>query len=305
MSRLRSPLFLRTFLAARCFAALLAAPTLHAQTVSFTFDDGFDPRSQPQAAEWNARMLKSLGDAGVKAAYFPAGRFVDSPEGLALVKAWGQAGHIIGNHTYSHTDIDKVTVEAYTADIARNDALLRNLPNFRARLRFPYLREGSTAARRDGVRAWLAKNGYKPAPVSIVTSDWYWDPRFAQWLKAYPHGDIEPFRKAYLQHVWDRAEYSERLALGVLARSPPHVMLLHANLLNAMFLGDMLAMFRAKGWTIVEAEAAFADPLYDRLPKGLPAGNGLLSELLKDTGRPPLPPGHEDHGKALIDALGY
>lgn len=290
-------------------AALLApclfASALSAQTLSFTFDDGLDPRSQPQAAEWNARMLKALDDAGVKAAYFPAGRFVDSPEGLALVKAWGSAGHTIGNHTYSHTDIDTLPVEEYTADIARGDALFKGLPNFKPRLRFPFLREGSTAARRDGVRAWLANHGYEPAPVSIVTSDWYWNQRLVDWAKTHPGGDTEPFRKAYLQHVWDRAAYSERLARDLLGRSPAHVMLLHANLVNALYLPEVLEMFRARGWTLVAADAAFADPLYKRLPMGLPAGNGLLAELTKDAGRTPPPSGNQDHGKSLLDAMGY
>ena len=220
----------------------------------------------------------------MKVVYFPAGRFVDSPEGLALVKAWGDAGHVIGNHTYSHTDIDTLTVAEYTADIARGDALFRRLPNFKPRLRFPFLREGSTQDKRDGVRDWLTKHGYDPAPVSIVTSDWYWNQRLVDWAKAHPDGNTEPFRKAYLQHVWDRAEYSERLARELLGRSPAHVMLLHANRVNAMYLAEVLAMFRAKGWNIAAADEAFADPLYRQLPKGLPAGNGLLAELTKDAG---------------------
>ena len=72
-----------------------------------------------------------------------------------------------------------------------------------------------------------------------------------------------------------------------------------------MFLAEVLAMFRAKGWKIVAADEAFGDPLYKQLPKGLPAGNGLLAELTKDAGRKPPSSGNEDHGKALLDALGY
>src|SRR5689334_15157712 len=32
---------------------------------------------------------------------------------IALLKSWLAAGHTLGNHTYSHRDIDAVTVEAF------------------------------------------------------------------------------------------------------------------------------------------------------------------------------------------------
>ena len=212
---------------------------------------------------------------------------------------------MIDNHTYSHADLDEVKLEDFTADIAKGDALFKALPGFRPRLRFPFLHEGATAEKRDGVRAWLAANGYASAPVSIVTSDWYYNQRYVDWAKANPRGNAELFHEAYLSHVWNAAGYSEALAKDVLGRSPAHVMLLHANRVNAMYLAEMIAMFRARGWTFVSAESAFADPLYQQRPKGLPAGNGLLRELAKDAGKPPPDSGYEDHGKARLDALGY
>ena len=286
-------------------ALALLAPIAAAQTIAFSFDDGFDPRVQPEAAKWNAQMLSALERAGVKAAYFPAGRFVDSPEGLALVKAWGDAGHVIGNHTYSHADLDETKLEDYLADVARADTLLKGMPNFRPRLRFPFLKEGATAEKRDGVRNWMAANGYQPAPVSIVTSDWYFNQRFTDWAKTHPRGDTEAFHTAYLAHVWHTAAYSEALARETLGRSPAHVMLLHANRINALYLPEIIAMFRARGWTIVAADTAFADPLYKQLPQALPAGNGILGQLAKDAGRAPPAAPYEDHGKAALDAWGY
>jgi peptidoglycan-N-acetylglucosamine deacetylase len=45
-------------------------------------------------------------------------------------------------------------------------------------LRFPYLKEGETKEKRDGMRTWMVKNGYTSAPVSIDTSDWYFNSVF-------------------------------------------------------------------------------------------------------------------------------
>ncbi|QJR13921.1 polysaccharide deacetylase family protein [Usitatibacter palustris] len=283
----------------------IALPLKAGPSVSLTFDDGLDPRSQPEAATWNAQILKTLETEGIKAAFFPAGRFVDSPEGLALVRAWGDAGHMVGNHTYSHTDIDTMTLEAYIADISRGDQLFKAMPRFKPMLRFPYLREGATAEKRDGVRAWLAKNGYSPAPVSIVTGDGYYSGRLTAGLVKSTFRDTGAFRLAYVKHIVDRAAYYEKVARETLGRSPHHVMLLHANRVNATFLRDAIAGLRAAGWTIVDAQMAFADPLYARQAKGLPANSSIVTSLARDAGRPVPPAPEEDWGKATLDALGY
>lgn len=280
-------------------------PAAPAKTLLLSFDDGFDPRTTPDAAALNARMLRALDAAGIKAALFPAGRFVDSPEGLALVRAWGDAGHAIGNHTYSHTDFDTLALDACIADISRGDALFKEMPRFKPRLRFPYLREGATAEKRDGLREWLAKNGYTVAPITVMTGDGYYSQRLEQARRTIADRDAEPFRRAYVRHLVERAAYSDRLARDTLGRSPAHVMLLHTNLANATYLPDVIAALRTEGWTFVDADTAFADPLYAMRTKELPAGSNILAALAKDAGKA-VPPGPEDdYGKATLEALGY
>jgi hypothetical protein len=45
-------------------AVLLPSIAL-AQSIALTFDDGLDPRQQPQAASWNKAILDALGRGGV------------------------------------------------------------------------------------------------------------------------------------------------------------------------------------------------------------------------------------------------
>ena len=40
----------------------------------------------------------------------------------------------------------------------------------------------------------------------------------------------------------------DKLARAVLGRSPKHTLLVHHNLLNALFLDDIIQMFKDKGW---------------------------------------------------------
>jgi len=74
------------------------------------------------------------------------------------------------------------------------------------------------------------------------------------------------YRQPYLGHIWDRAQFYDQLSRDVRGRSVPHTLLIHYNLLNALFLGDLLAMFRSKGWGVIDAEEAFSDEVFTRQP---------------------------------------
>ena len=284
------------------------APTGHAQSVALSFDDGFDPREQPQAASWNQAILNSLAKANIKSIFYAAGARVDSPAGLLLVKHWGLAGHGIGNHTYSHLDLNDptTTVNAFISDIERSEALLQGMPGWTSRLRFPYLKEGNTAAKRDAMRAWLDAHHYESGAVSIDTSDWYYSQRYEGWRKAHAHTDPSAFRSAYLAHLWDRIKYYDALSHKLLNRHAKYVVLLHTNRINAEFLPDIIAMLRAKGWTIISPSEAYQDSLYAMKPAVLPAGESILWSLAKLAGFPNLRYPAEDgvYEKPKLDRLG-
>lgn len=292
----------------RLLITLLIPVALTAQSVALSFDDGISPGQQPQGKAWNSSILATLAKSKVKAALFPAGSRVDSPEGLALVRAWGEAGHLIGNHTYSHTSLasETTTLTAFEADVLKNENLLHGMPGWTLRLRFPYLKEGNTAEKRDGFRVWMSAHGYKPAPVSIDASDWYYNSRFLASEADSPGIKTSGFRKAYLEHLWERATYYDSLSKQLFGHSAKHVLLLHTNGINAAFLPDVIEMFRSKGWAIIAPEEAFADSLYSMTPNILPAGESILWSLAKEKGIPGLRyPGEDDiYEKPKLDALG-
>lgn len=289
-----------------CLIWLLPSVAL-AEEIAFTFDDGLDPRTQPAAAQWNQALLDALAEHRVRALYLPAAGRVNSRRGMALVREWGRRGHIVGNHSYSHLNFgsEEISVARFIADIARADRILRRVEGWQALFRFPYLKEGATAKRRDAVRDWLDAHGYRVAPVSIDASDWYYSKRLLEWREAQPDGDLHPFRDAYLQHLWDRAQYYDSLSRATLGRSAPHLILLHTNAINALFLSDVIRMFRSRGWTIIDPQQALADPLFSMRPTPLPAGESLLWALARQNGMPGLRYPGEDgvYEEALLDAV--
>lgn len=288
-------------------AAMLFAGSASAQRLALTFDDGFDA-TRPDAAQLNAALLGALADNGETAIFFAKGERIDSDAGIALARAWVDAGHAVANHTYSHRSLNggKVTLEDYLADIARNEAELDHLPKWERRFRFPFLKEGDTAEKRDGARRWLREQGYGSGAVTIDTSDWYYDKRLRDWRAAHPGQAPDAFRAPYVAHLLDRAAYYSRLSRQVLGRDVDHVILLHTNTINALFLDDVIRALRAAGWDIIPPAEAYADPVYANPPDVLPAGESLVWSLAKQAGVAGLryPAEDGEYEKARLDALG-
>jgi len=286
---------------------LFALPVVAlAQNIAFSFDDGFDPRTQESAAQWNAALLDGLAQSDVKAIFYASGSRVDSPEGLSLVSDWGIRGHDVSNHTYRHFSLGSNLLEDFIADVEKNEALLINQPGWVKRLRFPYLKEGRTAEKRDGFRQWMTDHGYQSGAVSIDASDWYYSNRYEAWAANHPTEEPAAFRLAYLNHLWDRASYYDGLSQSIFNRSINHVILLHTNAINAAFIADVIAMFRAKGWNIISPDEAYSDPVYATVPNALPAGESILWSFAKQNEMPDLryPAEDAEYEKPVLDSLG-
>lgn len=289
-------------------AALAMPLPVFARSLALTFDDGLEPLKTPQAARWNTQLLAGLEADGITAMLFPSLVHAGSAEGLALVEQWSAKGHAVGNHTARHHNLGspKVELETFLADVMVADTVLRALPTFVPLLRFPYLKEGDTREKRDGMRVWMADNGYRSAPVSIDASDWYYN---SVYLDLAARGDterLETLKPAYLAHLLDRAAYYDSLAVGLLGRSPAHVLLLHTNAINANWLTDVLDAFTGQGWEIVAPEAAFRDPLYAAAPDVLPAGESIVWSLAREASREGLryPAEDSEYEEPILRAAG-
>jgi peptidoglycan-N-acetylglucosamine deacetylase len=262
------------------------------------------------ASARNDAILNSLHSHSIKAALFVIGRNIEAPEGKRLLSVWDKAGHLIGNHTYSHSNYNAsdVVVAEYLQDILRAEALLKDFPRFRKYFRFPALKEGDTVEKRDAMRSFLAQHGYQTGHVTIDNSDWAIDNRLNARLKKDAAADVKPYRDYYLEHMWARAEYYDSLAKKVLGRPVKHTVLVHFNLLNGLFLGDLIDMFKSKGWQPIDADAAFADPVFSAKPKILPAGESIVWSLAKEKGTIPMslryPAEDSRYENARMDKLG-
>jgi peptidoglycan-N-acetylglucosamine deacetylase len=277
--------------------------------LAITMDD-FNVFDTPvlSGAARNQAILDALRQFNLRAGMFVAGKFVDNEKNLPLLRAWNAQKHLIGNHTYSHRYYPNSKFAEYTEDILRNETLLKQFPRYRRFFRFPYLHEGTTIEQRDQMRAFLKERGYRNGHVTIDASDWYVDDRLRKRLKDDPKADVKPYRDFYLNHLWERATYYDELSRKTLGRSVRHALLVHHNVLNGLFLGDVLQMFKSKGWKLIDANEAFTDPVFSAEPQILPAGQSIIWALAKETGKFDQLlryPGEDgDYEKPKMDALG-
>jgi len=260
--------------------------------------------------EANRRLLECFAQHRLKVALFVCGMRVDRPEGRKLLSDWDKEGHLLCNHSYSHLNFNgaKVTYERFASDFARNEPIILPYSHQTPLFRYPLLKEGDTAEKRDGFRALLKEHGYWNGYVTIDGSDWYVDDRMQARLTKDSNATKEPYRDYLISHLLDRATFYRQLALDTLGHEIRHTLLVHYRPLEALFLADVMSAFERAGWEWINADIAFKDPVFLREPQTLPSGESLAWALAAESGRFKNQlryPGEDDvYEKPKMDALG-
>ena len=184
----------------------------------------------------------------------------------ALLNMWLDADAELGNHTFSHADIDVTTVEAYEADIVRGEAVTSKLLSERGRslryFRYPFLNTGRNQDTKTAIDAFLRMRGYTDAPVTIGSNEWMFAAIYAD---AKERGDLPTMKlvtDAYVPYMERVLSYFERASSRLFDREISQVLLLHASALNADFLDQLIAMLQSRGYRFVTLAEALQDPAY-------------------------------------------
>ncbi len=270
--------------------ACLRLPALAATKpqIAFTIDDvSLRPDPRMDGAQRSRAILDAMDRIGARAALFAVGGNVDSPLGNSVLNDWSAAGHIIGNHTWSHRNYSssRTDPQEFLADFDRAHSLLEKQKGFRPLFRFPMLKEGATREKRDTMRAHLHKRGYRNGHVTVDTSDWVIAQRLSVRLEKEPQADLAPYQEFHGEHILERATYYHSLAQRAAGREVRHTVLLHFNLATALFAYDLARTLRTAEWEIVDAEQAFGDDIFRREPDIAPCGESLIWQIAKESGR--------------------
>lgn len=139
------------------FGRILTAPRRPSE-LALTFDDGPNPA-------WTPRLLDILAEHNVSATFFMVGKFAKAEPELA--RRVTDAGHLVGNHTWSHPDLSRTRAAKVLEELTRTNDLLTQIMGKPVRyFRPPF------GARRPYVLTLSRQLGLIPVTWNAMTTDW-------------------------------------------------------------------------------------------------------------------------------------
>jgi len=141
----------------RIFGRTFIAPPRSGE-LALTFDDGPNPA-------WTPRLLDILASHDVRATFFMVGSHAQAEP--ALVRRIAEAGHLIGNHSWSHSNLALTAPSRVREELSRTKQALEQITGAPVRFFRPPF-----GARRPDV-LWTARQ-LEMIPVlwNAMTSDW-------------------------------------------------------------------------------------------------------------------------------------
>jgi peptidoglycan/xylan/chitin deacetylase (PgdA/CDA1 family)/lysophospholipase L1-like esterase len=240
-----------------------------APMIAFTFDDLPAHAALPAGenrVDIANRIIAPLRAAGAPAFGFINGAFVErEPDSTPVLKAWRAAGFPLGNHGWSHANLDQLTDAQFADELARNEPMLQSLmgkEDWRW-FRYPFLSEGSAdPARRARIRTMLAARGYKVAPVTMDFSDWAYNDTYARCVGKGDTAAIARMETAFLEGAEANIVRYRAMAKALYGRDVPYVLLMHLGAFDARMMPRLLEVYKRHGFRFVSLEEATRDAYY-------------------------------------------
>jgi peptidoglycan-N-acetylglucosamine deacetylase len=264
-----------------------------AQNLAITFDDlplnGLLPPGVTRA-ETTEKVLAILKTRHLPPVYgfINSKKLEGNPDGAEALKLWA-AAESVGNHTYSHMDLEQNTPEAFERDIEENEPVLELLKadakdNWHW-FRYPFLHEGETVEKRRAVRSYLNAHGYKIAQVTLDWEDYLWNTAYARCAAKNDAKSIEWLRSSYLNTASEFLDLGRQQAQLIYGREISYVLLLHLGAFSGTILPDALDLLKKKGFKLVTLEQAQSDAAYQSDPDaGLHDAGTLLDQMMQVKG---------------------
>jgi peptidoglycan/xylan/chitin deacetylase (PgdA/CDA1 family) len=213
---------------------------------------------------------------------------------IRLLRLWLDAGLELGNHSYSHRDLNTAPLDQFQADVLRGEVITRSLMTAKGlRLRYfrhPFLHVGSNLPTRRMFETFLSRHGYTVAPVTVDNDEFVYAAAYASALRDGDTASATRIADDYLRYMDEVFSFFEEVSRKVAGREIPQVLLLHANALNADRFGALADALVRRGYRFMPLAQALEDPAY-RLPDefvGAP-GNSWFNHWEVTAGRKPVP----------------
>lgn len=245
-------------LASLLFCTLTTSCFAQEREIAITIDDlpfvgsgSSTPATLKRTEDRFMAIVNTLVQNEVPATGFAIGGAVAKNEWY-LMEAFRNQGLSIGNHTYTHRSLNAISAQKYIDDIERADAKLGHVMTEPKYFRYPYLAEGK-GEKKQKVLEYLAANGYTVAPVTIDSKDYEFNAQLYRIPYRKRAQSMNQFKKRYLAYIWKQTLRAEQIANG---KPVKQILLIHANLLNSLCLGDIIELYRSNGYKFITLSEA-------------------------------------------------
>ncbi len=213
------------------------------------------PGNIQRSTERFMRIIQILTENKVPATGFVIAGAIEKGQWEFLEK-FRSAGFMIGNHTYSHYNLNSMNADKYIADVDRADKVLTPLFTEPKYFRYPYLAEGNKISK-PKVLEYLTEHHYIIAPVTIDSKDFEFNERLYKVPYRTRTTYLNTLKGSYLAYIWKQTLRAEKQA----GEQPvKQILLIHANVLNSYLLGDIIKMYKDNGYTFITLTDALKNP---------------------------------------------
>lgn len=188
------------------------------------------------------------------------------PDRVRLLELWLDVGLELGNHTFSHPDLHTTPLEEFQVNLLKGEEVTRPLAEARGLpfryFRHPFLHTGTDLDTKTALEDFLDQRGYRIAPVTVDNSEWIFGSAFARAVAA---DDMELQARlgdSYVAYMMNMVRYYEDQSRALFDREIPQILLVHANALNAAYLGALLEALRDRGYRFIDLPEALEDSAY-------------------------------------------
>jgi len=188
------------------------------------------------------------------------------PERYGLLKKWLEGGHDLSNHTFAHKNYNTITFAEFVLDITDGEPILNDLlKSFGKELKYfrhPFLFRGETKEKADSLQNYLDERGYVVTPVTIDNADYIFASAYEKAVFEKNDSLKKLIGDEYISYMERVLDYYEEQSVKLFGYNISHILLSHANLLNADNFDRLFAMYLKKGYKFITFDDAVKDDCY-------------------------------------------
>lgn len=243
----------------------------HKKTIAITIDD------LPFVGEYRNFHLNMMMNTMLEQ-QVPATGFIIANEvrtdNWDMLHKFKDAGFGLGNHTLTHANLSSLSSKGYQHEIKEADTILSPVLTEPKYFRYPYLAM-STGNKREQILCYLAKQHYQVAPITVDSKDFVFNQRLLSMPEIKRREYLQELKPFYLDFIWQQTLKAQEHSDYHHNQDQSQILLIHANLLNAYVLPDIINLYKQQGYQFVALEDAlktFKDPVRcSTAPKKAPA----------------------------------